>query len=338
MAYTRAQYLQRIRSAAGDSGWEVEAPAVSLSSASGGSLSAATYRVAVSAMGRHGETLPCDESTVAVGASGQIAVSIPKALEPVGYAVYAASATSGNLAYQGWKRNWPEATADTYSITSFSSTGAAPLSDEPTYGVFKAHDDYVDAAESALLEYSRYNPAHAQATYTLAAAASFALPNDWSSGFSNIERIEYPYDDDSGDNETMDPRDFYVDEVNSLFWFRDQTPTAGDTLRMSYTTPHALPAASATQSTLTVPDIHLRGLVAYAAEKIQLAYAGELADQGGSEVGMDYGNRGSSADEMRRLANANNAVWKANWGVDKSRATAQRAAWSFYRYRGARPY
>ncbi len=114
---------------------------------------------------------------------------------------------------------------------------------------------------------------------------SFTLPTDWEEGFSTILRIEYPAD------EYQDP--FYLEEKEWDFWrdsagakklrLKEITPSAGYTMRVTYTIKHVLPGTG----TITVPDSYFLAYCYLAAAQIAAAHAAFYANTMNSSISAD---------------------------------------------------
>ncbi len=333
MSYTRLNLVRAIQQKCGDHGYTQDAPTISVASATGGSLSAGTYQVQVAAMGRYGETLPCSVASVVVGASGKITVTIQKDLAPAEYAIYAGTTTGvANVLYQGKLRNWVEDSASTYSITTLA-TGRTALQYEPTYSETLPWDSFISAAEAAVRKISAVYPQNVSSTYSLSSsAATYALPATWVDGESVAVKIEYP----TGEHDPlyMDQGDFFIDEESGYWAFREGEPSSSESARFWYTTPHTLPVASATASTLTTMDRYFDGLAAYGAQCALLELAAKYTALERSEIGADISDRESKGDQFRRLAGAQGSAWRENWGMESGiKAAAVRANWSYYKHR-----
>lgn len=336
MSHTRLELIQRIQAKVGDLGHHRSAPAISAATAAGGALAAGTVWYRVAGLGQFGETLPTAVASLQVASNNKITITIPRDPAPVGYAVFAGTASgSANALFQGSLRNWVEDQASVYTLSSMLATGRTALQDESTYGDLLPYDSYVDAANGGLDKYSQLEPQNVSSLYDLTSASvSYALPSNWVNDYSRVDRIEWP--EGEQDPLYMDRRAWVLGEGVGSWWFRYDTPGESDEARFHYILPHTLPNATSTGTAahLTAPDKHFEGLCAHGAEAACLEVAGIYAKEGRSDIGADTADRSTKADAMRRLGNVYGSKWKENWNVEKARAGTHRARYHYYTGRG----
>ena len=109
------------------------------------------------------------------------------------------------------------------------------------------------AIDAAFKEYSRTRPCIVVEDEAGDGGFDYAvtLLASWSEGFSSIRKIEYPVDDDSVDDETLQDSAWKLYETPSgrVIRFLEDAPTATEHFRVTYTALH-----EASASHCTVPD------------------------------------------------------------------------------------
>lgn len=109
------------------------------------------------------------------------------------------------------------------------------------------------AIDAALKEYSRQRPRIVPEDEAGSGAIDYAvtLLASWSEGFSVIRKIEYPVDDDSPDDTTLQDAAWklYEKPAGKVIRFLEDTPAATETFRVTYTALH-----EANASACSVPD------------------------------------------------------------------------------------
>jgi hypothetical protein len=105
-----------------------------------------------------------------------------------------------------------------------------------------AQTDKDAALRQAAAFYSNDRPNLTVVDITGAGSFDLTLPDLWQEGFSKIKSVEYPYDADNQEAELLD-RDqwaIYQNPTGKVLRLLDETPSASDTVRVTYTRQHKI--------------------------------------------------------------------------------------------------
>ena len=115
----------------------------------------------------------------------------------------------------------------------------------------------------------------------------FDVPSDWIEDFSRIESVEYPQGNDPADYLEDNDWVFYRTVESSVEKLKIRLlgiiPTAGQTMRVIYTTLHSIP----TSATGTIPDADFDAVANLAASLCCRALATKYAQSSESTIGAD---------------------------------------------------
>lgn len=290
-------------------------PAISLTKASGGSLSAGAVNVRVSALTEFGETVPCSRVSIAALANDKVTVTISRVPQARGYRVYASQATATET-YQSDVSPGQGPTV-TLVISSVATGAAMPTADTATVHMESAA--YDQAVTAGLLEYSGNNPKLDQDTVAQTSGTyEYDLPTDWDYGLSSIQNIEYP----SGENPKafLDPRNVYLTGDGHWRW-TDFAPETGKSAVVHYTRP-VLESE--------VPPAHFDGVALLCAATAAEAISAKYAHQSNSVIGadsVDYKMRAS--DFVRQAKIYREAAWRALGSPGGVKPHSARATWGW---------
>lgn len=187
--------------------------------------------------------------------------------------------------------------------------------------------DYLDltqALEAAVSRYELDQPRRVLETVTLTAGTDeYALPSGWVPGFSQLQSVEYPVDDTAQDQRYLEPHAWRVDELRGIWRFVYDTPGAGETARLVYTTRHTL---SHTEDTL--PARHFEALCQYAAGQALLTLANQAAQTTGPGLAADTITYRTKQQEY--LAQARELLRRAESAWGRGELTAPYVVWPYY--------
>lgn len=155
--------------------------------------------------------------------------------------------------------------------------------------------------DEAVRHYSHYFPDQETVDVTGAGTYDYDLPTDWVIGFSSIVSVEFPKGDQTPTILKLGRvRIYYNSAVDVSKWrirFLDTTPTANDTIRITFTKPHKV-----TTTTSTIPDTHWEAVAALATGLCLYTMAGRSLSQRDSQVSGDLFRFRSVARDYQDLA------------------------------------
>lgn len=176
-----------------------------------------------------------------------------------------------------------------------------------------------DAALQAVVEYSRANPRHLSTDVTLTDAYEYTLPTDWENGFSQIERLDYPLDDDDVWKLRPEPGEWEVDEARGKWRFTMWTPSTAEVARLYYSAPHVVQdAAGDLAASDTVPAKDFAAVCQYAAGLALLQLSARAPRVNAPDVRADRVNSRTKEQEYGARAQAMMDAAKEAWPYQAS--------------------
>jgi len=159
--------------------------------------------------------------------------------------------------------------------------------------------DIVECIDQALGEYSGYFPKTSETDIPSDESYTYAMPGDWTTGFSYIVRVEYPLTEDLlVDNPESypipairEPSDYQISDlgVTKLLYAFFEVPT-GESIRMRYVVPYTYDDASSVPSHHTGAVVNLA--TSYALCKMAAVYSQSVYYELEAEA-VDYKSRAS---------------------------------------------
>lgn len=141
-------------------------------------------------------------------------------------------------------------------------------------------------------------------------------------GFSSIERIVYPYDEDDQSDEALDAEAYTIKRLPAglVLRFLEASPAEAESFLVEFTRPHTLDA-----STSTVPAADDEALADLAAAHCCEELAAHYAQSTDSSISADSVDRRSQSAEYRALAKvyANRYADKVGKGEAKPKAAGR---------------
>lgn len=178
--------------------------------------------------------------------------------------------------------------------------------------------DLIRAVDAARRRYQRDWPQkklnHASGVVMTANDWEYALPADWVDDFSQILQFEYPVDATLQGRPYLQPWQYQVDYLRSVWVFTDISPTTGYYARFTYTTEHVL---SHTEDSL--PSHHFDAIATWAAGEALEYLANEATGTDSRTIAADAVNYRTKQQERRSQAAALKAQAVQMW---------QTAVWS----------
>ena len=140
---------------------------------------------------------------------------------------------------------------------------------------------------------------------------------DWEQGFSVIKKIEYPADE--REPVYLEDEDWiiYEDTVGEKLRFLNDTPTALQTIRVTYSARHDV-----TETAGTIPRAHFEAVCHYAAHFALLALANRYIQMTEPLMGADSVDHKSKTTEAAGRANAEKKSYFDHLGVKEGETPA----------------
>lgn len=136
------------------------------------------------------------------------------------------------------------------------------------------------------------------------------LPTDWEKDFSVIDKVEFP----AGERQPIYLEDedwqIYEDTAGQVLRLLNDTPTALQTARITYSVRHVV---SETEG--TIPDAHFEGVCHLAAAFALQSLANKYQALGDSTIGADSIDHKSKASEARANATAERKLYTDHMGL-----------------------
>ena len=169
-------------------------------------------------------------------------------------------------------------------------------------------DDYSSAVGEALKRYSRVRPWRVMTDLVGNGGHDYALPEEWTPGFSSVEQIEYPLG--SIPELYLDNRDYkiYLTPDGEVLRILSASPDATETMRVIFTAP---------QVEGTFPDNDMDAVANLAAANCLRRLAAASGQTSDPTIQADTVNYRSKADEFRRLADAFEQQYNDHLGIGK---------------------
>ncbi len=165
----------------------------------------------------------------------------------------------------------------------------------------------------AVDRYSRHRPLEKVEDIPGAGTFNVALPSDYLDGFSYIKTVEYPFVA-TQQNPTIikQGRDYkeYRDASTVVLRMLRATPTASETVRLTYTTVHVL-----TTSATTIPRVDEQAVVNLSASLMCEALAAEFEKRTRSSMPETTFDLRSKANEYQTQADRYNRIWMEMMGI-----------------------
>lgn len=162
--------------------------------------------------------------------------------------------------------------------------------------------------DQAVRRYSRIRPNTKVEDVTADGTSYLALPSAYDLDFSRLVQVETP----TGNTPpTIIDHRFYALYQNPTAWkllWLDTIPASGDTVRMTYTIPRVLDAASAAST--TVADVDFEAVCALAASYAALAIAGKYARTSEAILSADTVNYRTKTMDWTSVAGKWQAIWE----------------------------
>lgn len=170
------------------------------------------------------------------------------------------------------------------------------------------------AVKQALQRYSKDKPRIVAEDETGDGGFDYALTllADWSDGFSNIIRVEYPVDDGDQEADVLDDEQWtiYQKPAGKVLRFTDEKPAASESFRVTYSALHTCTASACTVKAFD--EVAVQALAAaYFCEMLATWYA-QSTD---STMGADVVDHRSQADQYARRAASYRSVYFKHMGV-----------------------
>jgi hypothetical protein len=161
--------------------------------------------------------------------------------------------------------------------------------------------DLIRAIDAARRRYQRDWPQrklnHASGVVMTADDWEYALPSDWADGFSQILQFEYPVDATIQSRAFLDPTQYAVDPLRSVWVFNDINPSTGYYARFTYTAEHVL-----SHTADTLPSHHFDAIATWAAGEALEYLANEATRTDSRTVAADAVNYRTKQQERRSQA------------------------------------
>lgn len=132
-------------------------------------------------------------------------------------------------------------------LTDFNARVDSLLLDDADWLTSSRVDENIVAAAKL---YSLHKPLVKVDEFAGDGGYDYDLPDDWIQGFSRISQVEYPYDEQNPSIVPKEEWTIFLKLVGStqtyVLRFLDTSPTASDSVRVTYTIPHSILAGSST--------------------------------------------------------------------------------------------
>lgn len=146
-------------------------------------------------------------------------------------------------------------------------------------------------------------------------------PAGYLDGFSRVLAVEYPAGARDLNLLTDDDWSYYRTAGATVLRLASLTPAVGETVRVTYTAPHALDGLDGATAT-TIPAHHAGAVANLAAARCLLRLADRFLHEQEDTLNMDSVDRGGKSDQARRLAGALTAAYREAVGVASGNAPA----------------
>lgn len=168
-------------------------------------------------------------------------------------------------------------------------------------------ENYLPAIAAALARYSKHRPLLVVADLDSIGTRDLELPPGWVTDFSTISSIEYPLEQEPESFLSADEYKIYRTPTGLKLRLWDAPPAAAASVRVTYT---------AVRTEADVPATDLDAIACFAAAICLRTLAALYGQSSDPTMSVDVVSYQSKTDTYRRLADAQEAKYFADLGID----------------------